>query len=323
MARDGQALPPVNLRQVMYFVTVADELSFTRAAERLHISTPALSQQIKALERVVGAQLLDRDTRHVRLTAAGQAFARSGERLLREGESALVETRRAAGVVQGRLMLAALHDAEPAFEPFLTEFHASCPDIHLNVAAVRQAELVAALRDHSVDAALTWRPLLERSPSLEGLHSVVVAPTEVFAGFDPDGPLAAQRSVPRGVRLRDTPTVLFERAYSPVTFDYVIEQLYGAGCADPPVREVSVIVRAQEAMVRQLVAGAFAPLARPVADLMRGKLAVRPFDPPWVIDGCVVWLPHNGSAALSAFIAAALGFRPRSEPTSEAPTSNP
>ena len=79
MIRDSQALPPMNLRQVQYFVTVADELNFTRAAERLHISTPALSQQIKALERMVGAQLLDRDTRRVRLTAAGQTFVRVGQ----------------------------------------------------------------------------------------------------------------------------------------------------------------------------------------------------------------------------------------------------
>ena len=148
--RDSQALPPMNLRQVQYFVTVADELNFTRAAERLHISTPALSQQIKALERMVGAQLLDRDTRRVRLTAAGQTFVRVGQQLLWQSELALAETRKAAGFVKGRLMLAALHDAEPAFEPFLTAFHASFPDIQVNMSCLRQAELIAAVRGRTV-----------------------------------------------------------------------------------------------------------------------------------------------------------------------------
>ena len=313
---DSQALPPMNLRQVQYFVTVADELNFTRAAERLHISTPALSQQIKALERMVGAQLLDRDTRRVRLTAAGQTFVRVGQQLLWQSELALAETRKAAGFVKGRLMLAALHDAEPAFEPFLTAFHASFPDIQVNMSSVRQAELIAAVRSRTVDAAMTWSPLLERSPGAETLHEIVVAPTEVLAALEPGSPLAARRTLPRGVPLRNTPAVIFERAYSPVTFEYVIEQLYGVGCVDPPVREIGVIVRAQEAMVRQVGAGAFAPVSKPVADLLSGKLAIRSFDPVWVIDGCVVWQPHNFSSALHTFITAAQGFRPGIEPKS-------
>jgi hypothetical protein len=146
----------------------------------------------------------------------------------------------------------------------------------------------------------------------------VVAPTEVLAALDPSSPLAARQTLPRGAPLRNTPAVVFERAYSPVTFEYVIEQLYGAGCVDPPVREIAVIVRAQEAMVRQVGAGAFAPVSKPVADLLSGKLAIRPFDPMWVIDGCVVWQPHNLSSALHTFITAAQGFRPHRAQVSNA-----
>jgi DNA-binding transcriptional LysR family regulator len=72
----------VEIRQLAYFVTVAEELSFERAAQRLHIVQPAVSQQVRRLERELGVQLLDRSSRHVRLTSAG-------ERLLPEARAVL------------------------------------------------------------------------------------------------------------------------------------------------------------------------------------------------------------------------------------------
>src|SRR5919112_1363654 len=112
MAPDFLTVPPVDLRQLLYFVAVAGELNFTRAAERLHISAPALSQQVKALERHLGVQLLVRDTRHVRLTPAGQRFAESGRGLLTAGHSAIAEARAAARVISGRGTVASLPEAE-------------------------------------------------------------------------------------------------------------------------------------------------------------------------------------------------------------------
>src|SRR3712207_3666939 len=162
VAPDIPSVPPVDLRQVLYFVTVARELNFTRAAERLHISPPALSQQIKALERHLGVQLLQRNTRHVHLTAAGEVFARSSHGLLHEGEAAVLEARKTAGLINGKLLLAVLHEAEPAFEPFLTKFHNAYPGIQFKVATLRHAELLAALRNRTADAGLTWSFLLER-----------------------------------------------------------------------------------------------------------------------------------------------------------------
>ena len=305
MAPDFLTVPPVDLRQLLYFVAVAGELNFTRAAERLHISAPALSQQIKALERHLGVQLLVRDTRHVRLTPAGEVLAQSGRRLLDDGDSAVRQARTIAGLIDGELHLAALHEAEGAFEAFLTEFHAAYRGIEFKISAMRHRELIAALRNRTADAALTWSWLLERAGGSDGLHAMTVTRTEVLAALHPDSALAREARVGRGEALRGSEVVLFERDYSPVTFDYAVEQLYGADCTDPPVREIGVTVRAQEAIARHITPTAFAPLSRPLADMVRGTWQIRPFEPPWIMDGCVVWERDNSSAALIAFMAAA------------------
>lgn len=297
---------PLDLRQVLYFITVADELHFARAADRLHISAPSLSQQVKALERHLGVQLLVRNTRHVRLTPAGQRFARSGRGLLSASDLAVAETRAAAGLVAGRLRIAALHEADAAFEPFLTHFHMAYPTVEVSVETMRHSQLLEGLRARTADAALTWSFLLKGAGGGNGIDWFPVASVEVFAAVPPGSALAAHERIPRGVALRETPIVLFEREYSPITFDYALEELVGHDHAAADVHEVSVTVRAQEAMAREvLTRGALAPLSRPVADMVRGALAVRPFDPPWTLDGCVAWQRENSSAALVAFMASA------------------
>jgi len=301
---------PVDLRQLLYFVTVARELNFSRAAERLHISASALSQQIKALERHLGVQLLIRDTRRVRLTPAGEVFAEHGQGLLRDAEDAVSQTRDAAGVDPGELTLAVLQDVESSFEPVIARFRVALPDVHVVVTSMRPAELVTVVRERRVDAALTWTFLLGRLDSHAGLRSMSLAPTEVLAALPLEHPLARADRVPRGEALRDTRVVLFERSYSPAVFDHMVEMLYGPDHADPPIDEVQVTFRAEETLARQVGStGGLAPLSKPVADLLRGSCAVRPFDPPWLLGGSIVWQRDNTSRPLMALVAAAAAER--------------
>lgn len=86
----------LDLRLVDYFVTVAEELHFARAAERLHIAQPSLSQQIRRLEQQLGVALLDRSSRRVELTAAGQVLLRDGRNLLADSRRAVRAVRSAA-----------------------------------------------------------------------------------------------------------------------------------------------------------------------------------------------------------------------------------
>ena len=83
----------MELRHLRYFIAVAEELNFSRAAERLHVSQPPLSQQIKQLEEEVKARLLDRSTRWVRLTRAGRLFLEHARQILAHVESAVLSAR--------------------------------------------------------------------------------------------------------------------------------------------------------------------------------------------------------------------------------------
>lgn len=99
----------MSLRQMEYFVAVVEEASFTRAAELLHVTQPALSHQIKALEREVGGALLERLPRGVRLTPMGRAFLPHAERSVRSAAQARRAARAAAGVEGGELHIATVH----------------------------------------------------------------------------------------------------------------------------------------------------------------------------------------------------------------------
>jgi DNA-binding transcriptional LysR family regulator len=90
----------MELKQLQYFVAVADQLNFSKAAESLYISQPTLSQQISDLERELGQQLLLRDTRSVELTSAGRAFLKGSKQLLFQAEQFFAETRNCSGMAK-------------------------------------------------------------------------------------------------------------------------------------------------------------------------------------------------------------------------------
>src|SRR3954449_3905396 len=129
MSIDNTYTPPedlspeerMNLRQLQYFVAIADEGSFTRAAERLLVAQPSLSQQIKSLERELGGELLERLPNGVRLTAVGKAFMTEARLAVAHAEGATRNARSALGLEAGELEVATVTSVAfgvlpPAFE---------------------------------------------------------------------------------------------------------------------------------------------------------------------------------------------------------------
>lgn len=152
----------MDLRHLRYFIAVAEELSFTRAAERLHTAQPSLSRQIMQLEEEVGAPLLVRTKRRVVLTAAGRVLLREARLVLNKADQALRLAASAGTGEAGELSIGLMPVAEVVILPrLLPAIAATLPHVRVLLHSQSLREQLAALRDVSVDVAFLWGPVRE------------------------------------------------------------------------------------------------------------------------------------------------------------------
>jgi DNA-binding transcriptional LysR family regulator len=267
-----------DFRGLRYFVAVAEDLHFTRAAERLYIAQPALSEHIRRLEGEVGVSLFRRTTRKVELTTAGEQFLSRARRILEEADEALAEASRAARGETGRIRVATGATVGLAKVPrVLRDFRETRPLVHLDLRQIDWEDVSGGLRDGSVDAAFVWLPFEHDGLSFATLHQEprVVA---LEAGH----PLAAER-VLRMEQLVEEPWPWADT--DPVALAYWTAADYRNGAAarrGPTIRSmegmlegvraglcVATVPRSQ-AQVSALPGIAF----RPVADLTPATLAL-------------------------------------------------
>ncbi|WP_027759587.1 LysR family transcriptional regulator [Streptomyces sp. AA1529] len=183
----------VHGRDLRYFAAVAEELHFTRAAERLYVSQPALSKQIRMLEKQMGAALFERDRREVRLSAVGAALLPHAQRILAEWEEAQTAVARAvadqaAGLVVGMSTSPGRGGVLPAIR---SRFTAARPDARLRLRQVSWHDPSAGLADGTCDVAFVWLPL----PDPDRYRWVVVAEEPRLVAMPDTHPLAEAESV--------------------------------------------------------------------------------------------------------------------------------
>ena len=158
--------PPFELRHLRAFVAVAEELHFTRAAARLRIAQPPLSQQIRQLEGAVDVQLLERTQRRVALTDAGRVFLDEARKILAAVENAGVAARRAARGETGRLRIAfAATVMFHALPRIVRTFRERFPGVYLDLREMASGPQLAALRTGDLDIGFVREPLPD--PELE------------------------------------------------------------------------------------------------------------------------------------------------------------
>lgn len=148
----------MELRQLRYFLAVAEDLHFTRAAQRMHVAQPALSAQIRALEREVGGPLLDRSTRNVRLTEAGQALALEAARLIQAADRTLAEVRTVARREGQSLAVGCLGAPGELVEEALDAMALRRPDATIDVRTFDYVQIWSSLAEGEVDLALVYIP---------------------------------------------------------------------------------------------------------------------------------------------------------------------
>ena len=183
----------MELRQLRYLVALAEERHFTRAAAREHIAQPALSQQIRRLEAEVGLALVERTTRKVAMTDAGELLVARARRILAEVEDAQAELGTLAGVKGGRLAVGALHTMGPVdLSLLLSSFHGNHPAVELTVREQSSEELAEMLRDDVID--LAFLSVTEHIQS-RGLELQRLVTEELVAVLPTQHPLATRERV--------------------------------------------------------------------------------------------------------------------------------
>ncbi|MDZ4265794.1 MAG: LysR substrate-binding domain-containing protein [Mycobacterium sp.] len=162
----------MELRHLRYFRAVAEELHFGRAAERLHIAQPPLSQQIRQLERELRVALLTRSTRSVELTAAGRAFLDRTVEILDAVDDAGEQARRVAEGAQGRLVIGCVGSATYSLLPQLVRaLRSTLPDIDVSVRGEMLAPAqLAALRVGEIDLGLLRPPVTDPDITVEAVR---------------------------------------------------------------------------------------------------------------------------------------------------------
>lgn len=227
----------MELRHLRYFIAVAEELHFGRAAERLGISQPPLSQQIQALEEEIGARLFERTNRRVELTDAGRLFLDESRQVLAQVDKAVLLARRAHLGELGELKIGFTSSA-PFSSTIPSSIHAfrkAYPDVHLDLQEMSSRQVLKALLEESLQVGVI-RPLALP----DAVHWVELFREPLVAVLRADHPLAAGSEDGLAIAaLAEEPFVFFPRSYGTGLYDQVIALTRQAGFSPRIAQEAS------------------------------------------------------------------------------------
>ncbi|HEP9022027.1 TPA: LysR family transcriptional regulator [Pseudomonas aeruginosa] len=227
----------MELRHLRYFIAVAEELHFGRAAERLGISQPPLSQQIQALEEEIGARLFERTNRRVELTDAGRLFLDESRQVLAQVDKAVLLARRAHLGELGELKIGFTSSA-PFTSTIPSSIHAfrkAYPDVHLDLLEMSSRQVLKALLEESLQVGVI-RPLALP----DAVHWVELFREPLVAVLRADHPLAAGSEDGLAIAaLAEEPFVFFPRSYGTGLYDQVIALTRQAGFSPRIAQEAS------------------------------------------------------------------------------------
>jgi DNA-binding transcriptional LysR family regulator len=236
----------VELRHLRYFVAVAEDLHFRKAAERLHVAQPAVSEQVRKLEQELGVQLFNRSQRSVALTTAGAALLEEARHVLRHAEVAQQAARNAGDRATTRLRIGYLPDSLPASVPrALRLLAASAPSVEVDLTTGESLRLIEDVRARRLDAVVTSLPAPTsglRVTALGEQGAVVVLPATHPRAVD--STIALERLAPERL-------VVLPRAADPAFHNAVVALCHGAGLSptfveipEPRVEHVLLAVAA-------------------------------------------------------------------------------
>ncbi len=286
----------MELRHLRYFVAVAEELNFTRAAARLHTSQPSLSQQIRQLEADVGVALLDRSRHHVALTDGGRIFLREVRDILGRIEHAGRLAKQAADGRAGELAVGTFPAADvrilPGLRPLLAK---QLPDLRLLLHSKYAIDPATGLQSGALDVAFMRGPL-----NADGFDSIELVRESIVAVLPAHHQLARRKRIPVAL-LHDLPCITMDRSLAPALHDAIALlyrqahiRMHAVSRADNVLGHLHLV---QEGL-------GFALLPESVGSLLPPGVVLKPLDldPVPVVPIVIAWKSGNQSTLVRAFV---------------------
>lgn len=286
----------MDLRRLRYFVVVAEEQNFSRAAERLHMAQPPLSDQIKRLEKALGVKLFDRSSRGARLTEAGELLLGEARRLLVQADQTAEMVRRVGEGEVGRLTLGFVPSASNSvLPPVLSEFRERYPDVQLYLQEMNPDWLVQGLHAGRIDVSFFYLPFQDGALAHEPVsrEPLVVALPEAHE-------MAAEEEVDL-CDLADEPFVLPARYRMPGLHGQVVEACREAGFVPEAVQKEVWLMQTIIALVAGGMGVALVPAS--LRNLARAGVvyrAIRGLSP--TVEMGVVWRRDEKSPVVGSFL---------------------
>lgn len=281
----------MDLRHLRYFVWVAEELHFGRAAARLGISQPPLSQQIRALEEDLCVRLFERTSRRVQLTVAGEQFLPEARATLAQADQAILAARRAGRGDVGHLSLAFSTSVPfiPRVVSAISGFQREKPDVRLNLQEIPRDAQFEGIARGEIDLGLVRSLIVPSLPP--GVVAQCLMRESLSLAMRSDHPLAGRSEDPGIAELEGEPLIIYSGSRAGGFSDHLLEMCRQAGFVANVVLEVQSL-----ATLLGLTAAGFGVtvVSASLARLSVDTLAFRRFDVPVTSD---LWMVHK--AALS------------------------
>jgi len=286
----------MELRHLRYFVAVAEDLNFTKAAAKLHLAQPSLTRQIHNLEEEIGVRLLSRTKSHVALTEEGRSFLVDARRILALATESILSVQRLGRGETGELNIAYLSNFDFELLPeTLAAFRQTFPHIALNLFDMTPAEQVRAMEARKIDLGFVGLP---PPPGAGQLQWESIARHRTVVVLPVKHPLARNRQV----KLDELKTMFFvglsEKTH-PGFRDWLNATCQPAGFTPRVLQDAEL----EPALMTFVAEGLGVSLAREhIKKLAHPGVALRPLAPPVKTDYCIAWNRDNDSRALHQYI---------------------
>ena len=286
----------MELRQLKYFLAVAEELHFGKAARRMNISQPPLSQQIKQLEDELGAKLFERTSRSVSLTPEGDFFMKEAKSVLEKLDRAGETVKAMARGEEGQLAIGFVVIINQTHLPeVIRDFRSRSPNVRLELKEMSTNSQLSGLSNGDLDIGF----IRSYGHNLNGFRTKTYLKENYVLALPDHHPLAGKSEI-RLSDLTDDSLIMFNREYQPDLFDSIIKKFTDAGVKPRMIQETN---RRLTAIALVAAGMGVSPVPESTKRLGREGVVYLPIaDPLPAIEVIAVWPENRSSRALESFV---------------------